>query len=87
MHKRKIFYVLASLLVAAGIGAYTFGPGVPQLTEAEAQAPLEGTEIRPFVKGSLASIVEGRNGQPFVLVFWSTYFAVCLVEKIGSANV
>ena len=81
MPNRKTFYVLAIIFAATvGIGIQALGPGAPQIAEASTQKKIAGAETRPFVKGSLASIVEGRNGRPFLMVFWSTYCSVCLAE-------
>lgn len=47
-----------------------------------AAAPLVSAAdaVRPFVTGSLAKIVAERQGQPFVLAFWSVTCAHCPTE-------
>ena len=42
--------------------------------------PATGKSVRPFVAGSLSRIVAERQGQPFVLAFWSASCTYCPEE-------
>lgn len=80
MPMRKTFYAVVIFLAIAGLGFQVLGPNTEQVAEARVQKNVEGMKTQPFVKGSLASIVTGRKGQPFLVVFWSTYCVSCLAE-------
>lgn len=47
---------------------------------AVAPAVSAADAVRPFVAGSLAKIVAARQGQPFVLAFWSVNCTHCPLE-------
>lgn len=91
MAKRKTFYTLVLVLLAAVIGFSFYDASRPNAaTPVPAPEPVpvpvsvqlgaESNVIQPFVKGSLASIVEARSGRPFLVVFWSAYCVSCLAE-------
>lgn len=42
--------------------------------------PATAQEVRPFASGSLARIVESRDGRPFILAFWSLTCSHCQEE-------
>lgn len=42
--------------------------------------PAAGGELKPFVRGSFASILEANANRPLVVNFWSTACAPCLAE-------
>lgn len=43
-------------------------------------SPAAGGELKPFVRGSFASILEAHANRPLVVSFWSTACAPCLAE-------
>lgn len=64
-----IFLRVPVLLAAAGV-LYTF-----LLTP-----PAAGSELKPFVRGSFAAILDAHANRPLVVGFWSTTCAPCLAE-------
>jgi len=49
------------------------------LVFATGMAAAEG-RLKPFESGSLAEILKSREGQPFILMFWSVDCASCMQE-------
>lgn len=80
MPARISFYALVMIAVLTGVGVLALTPGQRLNAKPVTEDSTQGMEIRPFVKGSLASIVDSRGGRPFLTVFWSTYCASCLAE-------
>ncbi|MCP4490287.1 MAG: hypothetical protein GY820_23650 [Gammaproteobacteria bacterium] len=73
MTSRKLMLSLLAASIMAGAMAFIVAKTYGDKKAAE-------VIINPFIKNSLAEIVAGRVGRPYVLAFWSYNCGICVRE-------
>jgi thiol-disulfide isomerase/thioredoxin len=69
MTRSVLFVLMLGLVIAAGMA--------PSVT---ANAAESVRPVRPFTQGSLARVLEARQGRPFILMLWSLECQYCPAE-------